>query len=319
MGELQRLRLTSKRREASSLLAVESTELLASLEADAAWWTCSDEGDLDEMMSIVGRRGREWFIEPVELAKGSKPRTDAEALARIGEHVFVIGSNFTTKSGKRDERRAFITRFVERSIDGRVEADTLDLGSGLVDRALDALDRTPLLDAKSSHDAVNVEGAAFIDDALVIGLRWPVSADGQPLLLRFAGAREILSGTDWSVDAFLRLDATVITVNVGATPKRPAGVRAMTTHNRALHLVVGQTERDRAKGKTKPAAARHLQADWHGEELSVVELQRFEGFRRVEGLAPDVPGGWLYALDDEDAVVLLRAGEAEDVDTDQDG
>jgi len=77
-----------------------------------------------------------------------------------------------------------------------------------------------------------------------------------------------------------------------------------------LHVLTGQTERSLAARKIKAGASRHVKIDVRQDSLtwSAVEVQRFEGFRKVEALAPREDGRWLYALDDEDAIVILTSG-----------
>jgi hypothetical protein len=79
----------------------------------------------------------------------------------------------------------------------------------------------------------------------------------------------------------------------------------------AVHLVIGQTERDLADKKVKAAASRHVEVQHlRTDHSGVTEIEQFEGFRKVEGVAPGLDGGWLYALDDEDAVVLVLSTDS---------
>jgi len=308
MSGLERLRLSAKRSEASSLLAIDAPEVLSSLGGNAAWWTCHDEGDLDAMVSVViVDHDDEWSVRPISLDRNEEEQTDAEAMARIGDSVFVFGSSFTDKSGDVDRRRAFVARFSESSaIAGSGAVDILDVGSALVDLVATALVGIELLATDGVDGLVNIEGSGFVGDDLVLGLRWPVSADGQPLLVILSDAASVFTAADWSIEALETLEATALVVDVGASPKRPAGVRGLTTVDRSIHLVVGQTERDLAAKKVKAAAARHVQVTRAVDgAVEVSDVEHFEGFRKVEGVAPAPDGAWLYALDDEDAVVLV--------------
>ena len=306
------MRLSSKRSEASGLLVVESPEALSKLGASGAWWICHDEGDLDEMLSLVVADNDEWRLEPVGFGRQEDQRTDAEALARLGDAVFVFGSSFVDKSGSFDHRRAFVGRFSESAaLAGAPAVDVLDLGSTLADLAAAALAGIDLLRTDGAPDLVNVEGAGFVDDDLFLGFRWPVSAEGQPLLLRISDAAAVFGAPDWSAARIASLDASAVVVDVGASPKRPAGVRGMTVVDGAVQLVVGQTERRLAAKKVKAAGARHVRVDTLGPgPSSGIDIEHFEGFRKVEGVAPAPDGRWVYALDDEDAVVLVVSAEA---------
>lgn len=296
------------------MLPVMSDRILAELGCDEAWWVCHDEGDLGSMVSLLAAPPHDdperWSVSGIRLEADGPRRTDAEAITRIDDTVFVIGSSFVGRSGVLDDRRAFIARFSEQDVsvaDHSVKAQVLDLESTLMDRVVNALADTELLPAKDDHVSMNIEGAVVLDGDLILGLRWPVASDGRPLLVRFLGAAGVLSDADWSVERLAELAVAVHVVNSGATKKRPEGIRAMTSHGPTIHATVGQTERDLVDGKAKPAAARHLRLDGgpDGLEIEATEIERFEGFRKVEALAPRSGGRWLYALDDEDAVVLL--------------
>ncbi len=141
----------------------------------------------------------------------------------------------------------------------------------------------------------------------MLGLRWPVSADGQPLLVRLKNAAAVLSDPSWTSTMVGQLDAASVVVDVGASVKRPAGVRGMAVVDDTIHLLTGQTERELAATKVKAAPALHVSVDGSldRQRAESVEIQTFEGFRKVEGLAPITKGRWLYALDDEDAIVLI--------------
>lgn len=313
MSGLERVRLKAERREASALLAVSSPSVLGDLGVDAAWWTCHDEGDVGGMVSLVCVNGDAWTVRAIDLAAVSAgssdaERTDAEALARIGDTVFVFGSSFTGKSGSFDERRAFVARFSEAAaIAGSASAEVLDVGTILVDRVSAALASADLLRAGGDEVVINIEGAAFVGLDLVLGLRWPVSADGQPLLVRLTNAVAVFSDPSWSSTMLGELDTAPVVVDVGASVKRPAGVRGMALVDETIHLLTGQTERELAAKKVKAAPALHVSVDGSlaRRRASSVEIQSFEGFRKVEGLAPMAEGRWLYALDDEDAIVLV--------------
>ncbi len=315
MARLERIRLTADASEASGLLPVVSPRILAELGSDEAWWVCHDEGDLGSMVSLlVGPRvagdASSWSALRVRLEADGPRRTDAEALARFEETVFVIGSSFVGKSGVLDERRAFIARFSEREVsvgDGSVGAEVLHLESTLLDRTMGAFAGIELMPADDDHPSINVEGAVVLDDDLVLGLRWPVTSDGRPLLVRFLGAAAVLTDTDWSAEKFGALEVVSHVVESGGTRKRPDGIRAIARVGDAIHVTVGQTERDLIAGKAKAAAARHLVLDggFGTRDIGATEVERFEGFRKVEALAPRSDDRWLYALDDEDAIVLV--------------
>ncbi len=167
---------------------------------------------------------------------------------------------------------------------------------------------------------VNIEGACFVRDDLILGLRWPVTLDGQPLVVRLAGARSVLLSATWSAKDLTECLTVVFPVDAGGSPKRPVGVRGMSVDpgesGETIHLVTGPTDRDRAADKVRAAPYQHLRTHLANTKtglLQTEQLQTFEGFRKVEAVAPLSPThtdpnhdpGWIYALDDEDAIVLL--------------
>ncbi|MDJ0770740.1 MAG: hypothetical protein QNJ12_18245 [Ilumatobacter sp.] len=334
MGELRRVRLRGRVNEGSALLPVSSPPLLARLGAASAWWLAHDEAGLGGMVSIVrpgGERGDEGFeLLPVELRGGPASVTDAEALAAADGRVFVFGSAFFGPKGTLDRRRSFVARFGEDDVASDpgsagfgAPADVLDLGTTLVrlvDGAVETGDHALLeahgrvrkrmvrsrkagADVEADMAPVNLEGAAFIGDDLVVGLRWPVDELGRPLLLVIDGARELMTSAAWSADELARRPARLQPVDVDASPKRPSGCRGLTARAGALHAITGPTERDLAGRKLRAAPYRHVRfaLDAGGTEV----VRTLEGRRRVEGLAAYGDAGWIYVLDDEDATVLL--------------
>ncbi len=376
VGTLRRVRLKAGVNEASSLLAVRSSNLLSQLNMDQAWWLAHDEAGLGGMVSVLYSvfgadedLDESWQVTALQLAvTGDDPvLTDAEALAFTDGFVFVFGSSFIGPKGILDQRRSFVARFCEHDVTETGAAtkkdeskkknpkknktmlsaptSVLNLGAHItrsINKAIEAQDLQLLkphsrvakqikksikagADLDSEMQPINIEGAAFIGDDLVLGLRWPVSSQGQPLVARITGARQILLSDTWSVEALADCPTTIYSVDVDGTPKRPAGIRGMTIDpaepKETLHLIAGPTERDLIAGKVQAAAYQHLRLQFKSGSNSLIQteqVQTFEGYRKVEAVAAFSPaaGGasnnaetgdarWMYALDDEDAIVLL--------------
>jgi len=70
-----------------------------------------------------------------------------------------------------------------------------------------------------------------------------------------------------------------------------------------MHLITGQTDRKLAANQIAAAPSRHLRIP--NSTGTPEEIQTFEGYRKVEGLASRGSDGWIYVLDDEDTIVLL--------------
>ncbi len=265
-------------------------------------------------------------------------------VVRFAEHDVTAG----TPDAKRSTTKKSGTKKTKSNSRGQLSAPAslLDLGTHLT-RSINAAIEAQGIQLLEPHDRVakqmrksikagadldpgtqpiNIEGAAFINDDLLLGLRWPVSSAGQPLLIRFEGARRVLLPTDWSVEALADCPTTVFPIDAGGTPKRPAGVRGMTVEaarlGETVHLITGPTERDLAADKVRSAPYQHLRVARVSDQTELLQtelLQTFEGFRKVEAVAPYTDdtntagttktatddADWIYALDDEDAIVLL--------------
>lgn len=319
--------------EASALLGLE-TALPGTAEPAQAWWVAHDEAEGTELVSVlIEEPGGVWSVRDVALHGSARSTaspedmTDAEALARTGDYVVVFGSGFLDGRGRLDGRRSFVSRFREDAVvferDGKhkalsVEADQLDLGSSLRvafrdARALQGLELLAVTDAvaremtKADEDGLvplNVEGAACLGDDLLLGLRWPVHASGNPFIVNLRGGASWLRSPDLTTDGLTDLSMTVDVAPTSGSQRRPNGVRGMTSDAEGdLHLIVGSTERDLVDHKTKRSGFVHVQWDRRSNEAAQI-VETFEGYRRVEGIARR-NDGWIYALDDEDAVVVL--------------
>ena len=109
--------------EASDLLPVRSPELLAAQGARRAFWTVLDEGPVERCLALlIERPDGQWATHHLTVDAGRENgRTeDGEALARIDDWVYVIGSPFGSKSGPLRPRRAFVARFREAEAAGGV-------------------------------------------------------------------------------------------------------------------------------------------------------------------------------------------------------
>jgi len=116
---------------------------------------------------------------PVQLA-GIKEVNDLEAIASAGENTFyLISSQNISKKGNRPKSRELIIRVNRRDgkyiVDGQIR---------LLSLLLKSCTRTELINLgleKNDTDGkpvLNIEGAAFQDGALYLGLKEPISKDG---------------------------------------------------------------------------------------------------------------------------------------------
>jgi hypothetical protein len=269
---------------------------------------------------------------------------DAEALAVRAGKVYVVGSHYGSKTGPLQAKRHWLARFdhtelgggldgaepplqvvrtkfrLHRAVNDALRAAGIDVFQ-LSDTAKQALigDTIARGEKKAkawrqylrySDSPMNIEGAAFAPDGtLLLGLRFPVTAQGQPLIV---GLKD--------VDALFEDDAAmpectfVWTVDVGE-PDLPRGIRAMDPHGDGLQVITGSLD---AMGKDSvlidhhpeggQAPCEHWKIGPLPEGGGVVEATRVHDFgdlRSVEGVA-DGPEGHAVYIVDQDSHVDLR-------------
>lgn len=131
---LTTIELSSGGNEASDLLPVESSHILANHNWSKGFWTVLDEGPVEQCIAIIGHRegfaeDEGWEIHPLRCLPSNEDRRteDGEACARYDGWVYVFGSHFGSKGGPLEAKRAFVARFDERELDRHVGEDELGL------------------------------------------------------------------------------------------------------------------------------------------------------------------------------------------------
>ncbi|MFI6821702.1 hypothetical protein ACIBJE_12220 [Micromonospora sp. NPDC050187] len=214
--------------EASDLLPVRSAALLRRYGARRGFWTVLDEGPVEECLALLlEREDGEWTAEHVRADAGVENRRTegGEALAHHDGWVYVFGSHFGSKGGPLRPRRAFVARFREddAAADGpvpvRVVRNSFRLHRVLND-ALAVADLATLPPGEQVRNRfivetlargtsrekrwvsrlaegdlpLNVEGAAFTPTgSVLLGLRFPVTSDGEPILVEVTGVAEMFA------------------------------------------------------------------------------------------------------------------------------
>jgi hypothetical protein len=293
-----------------------------------------------------------WEIERLRAEpSGDAGRTeDAEAVTRYRGWIYIFGSHFGGKDGPLQPKRGFIARFREAEV-GHATGDQamgmeISRDGFLLHRLInDALktkgpDLIPL--GPKSYEAlieatirrgeeedrrwtglvreddypINVEGAAFRESGtLLLGLRFPVSADGRPVLVELEGVERLFEPGDEppEVAGFWVIDA----VGRGG---EISGVRDLallaTAEGEELHLVTGNVDsRDRESvliqdypGGRNTVATHFrsvLPSNTHSGSLEGEFVREFPDLPRVEGIAI-ADGGRFFYVTDEDEGVHLR-------------
>ena len=292
-----------------------------------------------------------WEIERLRAEPlGDAGRTeDAEAVTRYEGWIYLFGSHFGGKAGPLQPERGFVARFREAEVGHATRDPALGMEISrdgfllhrLINDALETKgpDLIPL--GPNSHEAlieatihlieeednrwdglvreddypINVEGAAFRESgALLLGLRFPVSADGRPVLVELEGVERLFEPGDelpqvagfWVIDAVGR-DGEI------------AGVRDLallaTAQGEELHLVTGNVDsRDRQSvliqdypGGRNTVATHFrcvLPPDAHSGSLQGEFVREFPDLPRVEGIAIAEGGRFFYVTDEDEGVHL---------------
>ena len=294
-----------------------------------------------------------WEIERLHArVSGDAGKTeDAEAITRNEStgYVYILGSHFGGKAGPLQPKRGFVARFREADVGHVTEDPAMELDVSrrsfaihrLVNDALkeSGLDLVPL--REHSHKAliaatiehgekervewsglvreddypINIEGAAFREGGtLLLGLRFPTTAEGHPILVELEGIDRLFDSDALpEVRGFWTADA------VGRNGEI-AGVRDLallqTEEGEELHLVTGNVDsRDKQSvliqdypGGRETVATHFrcvLPQDAHSGNLAAEFVREFPSLPRVEGIAV-TPEDRAFYVTDEDEGVHLR-------------
>jgi hypothetical protein len=282
-------------------------------------------------------------LSPVDHASRTE---DAEACDFHGDHLYVLGSHFGSKDGPLEAKRAWVARVRTDDLAAAVEGERPPIEiarnrfglhralndrlreSGVALRELGPRARERLVTrtvergrtkGKSWVDRVreddqplNIEGCCFLaDGTLLLGLRCPVTAEGEPIMVELKDIEAFFAEPDAPPEL-----GAVWTLGHAGTREDPVGIRAL--HRSAddrVHAIVGSLD---ALGKDSALVADHASAGAahceHWELLvpdhrggGAVECGRKNAFpdeRSVEGLAKMPSGPFLYVVDRDHNVHL---------------
>ncbi|HEX5741196.1 MAG TPA: hypothetical protein VFY17_06530 [Pilimelia sp.] len=338
-----RISLTVAGNEASDLLPVRDPAVLAAHGARRAFWTVLDEGPVEECLALlVQREDGRWVTHHQRLdAAAETGRTeDGEALAHRDGFVYVVGSHFGSKRGPLRPRRAFVARFAEAQTAAGVPRVTVVRNRFRLHRLVnDALRDcgVPLLAAgpavrelfvaetirrgrergkgwaarlDPADLPVNVEGAAFTAaGTLLLGLRYPVAADGAPLLVELSDpAGMFASPPRWPAAAAVYTLAGVV------PPGRLTGFRALSARpDGGYDAVIGSID---ALDKGSALLEDHPHGgDVHGRHVrfrlpaagrvaDAVVVAELAPLHHVEGVV-ESEGERCYVTDEDHHIALL--------------
>lgn len=310
------------------------------------FWAVEDEPPIDRALVRIGRRGDgSWELRraTVHLADGTAGDfSDCEAVARRGDTVYVFGSHFGRKKGPLDTGRQFVARFNERdstaphAVTVEIAADNFLLhrlvNDALVSAGVDLIARgtgehqtyivktlrngstSATVHVRAADRAINVEGAAFMPDGmLLLGLRYPVTRNGHPIVVAVRDIDRLFTGGPPTI-------AGVWTIGNVGDAEQPTGIRDMMERTGQIDVLTGNLDRlSNSRGASAiimdhpeglRAASRHyrirLPAGNAAQRPLQAELVRdLSPLGNVEGIAAAAgPGCDCYVLD-EDGVRLL--------------
>ncbi len=328
--------------EASDLLPVRSPALLRAHGARRGFWTVLDEGPVEQCLALLLERADgTWTAQHVTADAGAENgRTeDGEALAHHDGWVYVFGSHFGSKAGPLRPRRAFVARFREQdAASGTLPVQVVRNRFRLHRAVNDALLKAPFTPLPPGDQVrsrfigatvargnarskgwverlvaddlpLNVEAVAFTPaGTALLGLRFPVTAEGDPILVELAGVPQMFAPSPiWPA----ALGAYVLT---GVTPPGAlAGFRAMApAADGGYAAVIGSID---ALGKGSVLLADHpaggevtsrhvrFRLPGQGHRVAGELVADLAPFHHVEGLA-ELDGSRFYVTDEDHRVAL---------------
>ena len=289
-----------------------------------------------------------WTVERLhgERDGSDEDVRDAEAIAAWDGWVYVFGSHHGGKEGPIGRKQQWFARFREADVVAddnagvpgatmtvahtefrlhRLVNDALAAGDvdviamadttrkDFVEESIAALQGTPDEGCVKPDDwTINIEGADFTSaGALLLGLRFPTSAQGRPLVVQLTGWEGLFDDplTLPEVEAIWEVDA------IGRHGSL-AGVRDLCVEGDELHLVSGDLDsagkgsviREDYPGGTETVST-HFVTRLDGARGGLVEaraVREFEDNPRIEGIAADHDGTFFY-VSDEDEFISIRA------------
>ena len=287
-----------------------------------------------------------WSVEKLqaERADAGELAKDAEAVAFWDGYVYAFGSHHGHKEGPLLREVQWVARFSEAAAvpggqggelratvtvadtafrmhrlvndalrDSDVELIDLrdDTRRDFIDGTIDELAGTPQEGLVRPGDyPLNFEGADFTADGmLLLGLRFPVTDEGHPVIVGFRDYERLFDGGLPDVAAIWHVDA------VGRDGGL-AGVRDLCTTGDELHVVSGDLD-SAGKGSVIRAdypqgastVATHFVTHLAGSEgggLQARVVKEFPDNPRIEGIAVGEDGRFFY-VSDEDEYIAVRS------------
>jgi len=279
-------------------------------------------------------------------APGAAKSDDAEALCRHGDSIYLVGSHFGKKAGPLQPKRHFLARFLESAavaagtdveVELEVVVDAFRLHQAInealrrsaipliacteaetkafITETLDEArkDKEPWLDRLTPADRpINIEGAAFLPSgALLLGLRYPVTAAGHPILVAIDNVEALFDPAKGEPSV-----ARIWTVDNEGNAAAPAGIRAISRIDNTLHVLTGNLDSDpdrsailEAHPEGQKAVSAHYMFPAPSPEAAAIRadlVRQFPGYQDVEGIAFAADAHVFYVRDRKDEIAVLH-------------
>ncbi len=309
---------------------------------ETGFWVILDEPPVEKALARMGRRPTSvgeksrWEIEivPAYVKNGLPDATgDCEAIARLGDHVYIFGSHFGRKKGPLEDERHFVARFKDRPAgQAGIEIEVAPnhfllhrlINDALTSHGIELIERGPAeydkyiaktlkketeaaKHVRQEDRAVNIEGAAFTKSGtLLLGLRYPVTRQGNPIIIEIEGIERLFTGGKPVIRRFRVVE------NVG-TLQEPTGIRDMLTHNSSLEILTGNLDRFAGKKEDSvvledhpeglKSSSKHYRIAWPpaegtGKMIRADLVRDFAPRNNAEGLSVDTQGRFYYLFDE---------------------
>lgn len=233
-----------------------------------------------------------WLFTNNELTKASVSGgswDDMEGLAGVdGKRFFAVTSHSLTKKGKRKpEREQLFLMTMGQKIEITQRWTLRDAVITYLETNLgNEVDLKTLKEGTPDQGGLNIEGLAFIQDRLYIGLRSPLTKKGEAIVLVIKNAT-----SSPVIESTLKL------------PLSGNGIRGLDSVNNELYVLSGPVgDRDGSFGLFSFSETSRL--------LTQVQLTGFQNLMRPESLVK-IPNGFLFVQDfespeNQDVIQVLR-------------
>lgn len=245
--------------EASALTKVGTDFIIAGDEEPKSFWLSTD-GVAVEKVKV---KGAGW--------------DDMEGMATVSsEQFFGITSHSLTKKGKQKPEREQLILFEknEKKITALKSWSLRKQALALLAKNLgDKLDMNVVSTASPDHGGFNIEGMAFVNGSLYLGLRSPVTSSGEAIILVVENAE-----TNPQVSK---------TITIATNGK---GIRSLDSFQRALLVLSGSSD-------DTDSAFSLGRLDTFSRELKELSVAGFEKLLRPEGMASSTDGSIVFVQD----------------------